>query len=82
MINTRLFNAAMARVGHNQTTLAEALGIPQSTLSRKINNKIPLKTGEKMRLCILLSITRPKTADAIFNYDPKKDERSETDGIL
>ncbi len=82
MINTRLFNAAMARVGHNQTTLAEALGIPQSTLSRKINNKIPFKHNELIRLHSLLGITRPKTSKAIFYYDPKKDERSETDGIL
>lgn len=89
MINTKLFKSAMVRKGHTQRTLAAALGIEQSSLSRKINNKRPFKHSELIRLCSLLGITRPKTVDAIFKYNPnqekrkeKQEKRGEADGIL
>ena len=56
MVNTKSISDRIREKGMNQTGVSEALGIRQSTLSLKINNKRPLYLDEAMRLARILDI--------------------------
>lgn len=45
-MNKQLFKAEMIKHGDTQTTLADAMGIPQSALSARINGKTDFRENE------------------------------------
>lgn len=56
MVNTQRLLDRIRELGLKQGSLAEALGIKQSTLSLKINNKRPFFLTEAVKLADLLGI--------------------------
>lgn len=57
MVNTEKLLGRIREKGVKQGKLAEALGIKQSTLSLKINNKRPFFLDEAMQLAEILEIS-------------------------
>ena len=66
MIDTRKFRAAMVAAGHNQTSLAKAMGWCKNTASSKINNKTDTTITEAKRICEILSICDDNKKVEIF----------------
>lgn len=60
MFNKNEFKAQLARVGMSAKTLAEKLGIDESTLYRKINNQGNFTRQEINDMISILGITNPK----------------------
>lgn len=56
MVNTKMLMERIRERGASQCALASELGIKQSTLSLKINNKRPFYLDEAIRLAELLEI--------------------------
>ena len=56
LANTQKILDRIRELGFKQTDLAQSLGIKQSTLSLKINNKRPFYLDEAIRLALLLNI--------------------------
>ena len=57
-IRTNAVKAAIAENGMTQAKLAESVGIPVSTLSRKINGKSQCYVGEALKICHALGAKR------------------------
>ncbi len=57
MVNTEKLLVRIREKGVRQGALAEALGIKQSSLSLKINNKRPFFLDEAMQLAEILEIS-------------------------
>ena len=60
MFNKNEFRAQLARMGMSAKTLAEKLGIDESTLYRKINNQGSFTRQEINDMIAILNITNPK----------------------
>lgn len=56
MVNTELILRRIREQGKNQKDLAELLGIKQSSVSLKINNKRPFFVDEALKLAEYLGI--------------------------
>lgn len=59
MLNANLLRAAMAAVGYNQKQLAEAINMPEGTMSRKIRTGM-FYIDEACEICDVLGIKDPK----------------------
>lgn len=57
MINSELIKKRARKLGFNQSDLAAALGIKQSSMNLKINNRRPMTLPEAEILAKLLRIT-------------------------
>jgi plasmid maintenance system antidote protein VapI len=66
MTNTELLNWHIQKSGLKKGYLAMALGIPASTLSKKLNNERNFTPEEIVILCKLLGIKTLKERDAVF----------------
>lgn len=67
MVNTQKIKARIIEVGLNQTTVAAALEIAQSTLNQKINNARPMTLEEAERLQAILKIPDPEFCAYFFS---------------
>lgn len=61
--NTNLLRGKIIEKGYTQASIAKAIGITYQSFSKKINNLVPFKVSEIVRLCELLDI---RDKDAYF----------------
>lgn len=66
-MNTLLFNVYKVKNNDTQAILAEAMGIPQSALSARINGKIEFRQNEINFIRKRWSLTDQETVDIFFN---------------
>lgn len=66
MTNKAELNKRIKASGLKKSYIAKVLGIDQSTLSRKINNKLDFRESEINVLCNLLGIEGREEREAIF----------------
>ena len=66
MPNKNLLLGKMAICGHNQASLAGAIGLSKNTLNAKINGKRPFNSDEIIDICQVLEITDSAEKANIF----------------
>lgn len=66
-MNTLLFNVYKVKNNDTQAILAEAMGIPQSALSARINGKIEFRQNEINFIRKRWSLTDQETVDIFFS---------------
>lgn len=66
MINTRKFKAIIVEKGYTQEQIAEYLGISNTTLNYKINNKTEFKASEIKLIAELLKLSNQQVMDIFF----------------
>lgn len=66
MTNTEKLNRRIEASGLKKSHIAKTLGMADSTLSRKISNKMDFKASEIDALCNLLGIESLEEKEAIF----------------
>lgn len=74
-MNTRLLRAKIVEMGFTQSTLADAIGISQMSLSRKINGLREFRLSEACKICEILHIENPSQiffTDDIPNMQPNQ----------
>lgn len=67
MVNSRAIKARAQRLGITQKHMADVLGIRQSTVNQKINNKRPMSLKEAEKLADLLIITNNQFSTYFFS---------------
>ena len=77
MNNILLFKSYMVKNGDTQATLAEAIGLPQSAISTRINGKILFRQDEINSIRKRWDLSDSETVDIFFadevsNKDTKK----------
>ena len=65
-MNKRLFRAKMVENNDNQSTIAEALDLPQSAVSARINGKTEFRQKEINVLRIRWKLSDKDTVDIFF----------------
>lgn len=72
MLNKNLLKAAMAKAGYTQKSLAEHVGIGESTLSSRISGKTYFNTEEIDNICLVLQIIKNNEKADIFLGSPSQ----------
>ena len=65
-MNTKLFKIYMVKNNDTQSTLAEALGLPQSAVSARINGKTGFRQNEINIIRLRWSLSDQETVDIFF----------------
>ena len=65
-MNTPLFKSFIVMHGDNQSKIAEALNLPQSAISARINGKMPWRQDEINVLRLRWELTDSQTIDVFF----------------
>lgn len=66
-INIKLFDEYRKKAGYTMQTLAEAMGISRSALTRKKCGKSEFTVPEMERVCALLKINQKNRKPIFFN---------------
>ena len=68
-MNTLLFKSYMVKNNDTQAILAEAMGLPQSALSARINGKIAFRQNEINFIRLRWHLSDQETVDIFFAYE-------------
>lgn len=60
MLNSNLLRAAMAERGFSQAQLAQAIGISENSMSRKLNGKREFRLSEVVAITEVLGLKEPQ----------------------
>ena len=73
-MNTILFNVYKVKNHDTQSSLSEAMGMPQSALSARINGKIEFRQNEINFIRRRWNLTDEETVDIFFSDEVSKED--------